>query len=31
MLPDGNAVQWGDTRPGALRGGAMVGRSALAA
>jgi hypothetical protein len=31
MLPAGNAVQWGDTRPGALRGGALVGRSALAA
>jgi len=31
MLPAGNAVQWGDTRPGALRGGALVGRSAIAA
>jgi hypothetical protein len=31
MLPAGNAVQWGDTRAGALRGGALVGRSALAA
>ncbi len=30
-LPDGHAVQWGDTRPGALRGGALVGRSAIAA
>jgi hypothetical protein len=30
-LPKENAVQWGDTRPGALRGGALVGRSALAA
>jgi Taurine catabolism dioxygenase TauD, TfdA family len=29
MLPDGHAVQWGDTRPGALRGGALVGRSAI--
>jgi hypothetical protein len=31
MLPDGHAVQWGDTRPGALRGGALVGRSAITA
>jgi len=31
MLPEGNAVQWGDTQAGALRGGALVGRSALAA
>lgn len=31
MLPDGNAVQWGDTRPGTLRGGALVGRTALLA
>jgi hypothetical protein len=31
MLPAGNAVQWGDTSPGALRGGALVGRSALIA
>jgi hypothetical protein len=30
-LPDGHAVQWGDTRPGALRGGALVGRSAVTA
>jgi len=30
-LPDGHAVQWGDTTAGALRGGAIVGRSALAA
>jgi hypothetical protein len=30
-LPAGHADQWGDTRPGALRGGAMPGRSALAA
>lgn len=30
-LPDGHAVQWGSTAPGALRGGAMPGRSALAA
>jgi Taurine catabolism dioxygenase TauD, TfdA family len=29
MLPDGHAVQWGNTRPGALRGGALVGRSAI--
>jgi hypothetical protein len=29
-LPAGHAVQWGDTRPGALRGGAVRGRSALA-
>jgi len=29
LLPDGHAVQWGDTRPGALRGGALVGRSAI--
>lgn len=28
-LPDGHAVQWGDTSPGALRGGALVGRSAI--
>jgi hypothetical protein len=28
-LPDGHAVQWGDTRPGALRGGALAGRSAI--
>lgn len=30
-LPDGHAVQWGDTRAGALRGGAIAGRSAIAA
>jgi hypothetical protein len=30
-LPEGHAIQWGDTRPGALRGGALVGRSAIAA
>lgn len=30
-LPDGHAVQWGDTRPGALRGGALAGRSAITA
>jgi hypothetical protein len=29
LLPEGHAVQWGDTRPGALRGGAIAGRSAL--
>lgn len=28
-LPAGHAVQWGDTRPGAVRGGAMRGRSAF--
>ena len=30
-LPAGHAVQWGDVRAGALRGGAVVGRSAVAA
>jgi hypothetical protein len=30
-LPDGHAIQWGATRAGALRGGALVGRSAIAA
>jgi len=30
LLPEGHKVQWGDTRPGALRGGALVGRSAIA-
>lgn len=30
-LPAGHAAQWGDTRAGALRGGAVVGRSAIAA
>ncbi|MEN0073017.1 MAG: TauD/TfdA family dioxygenase [Paracraurococcus sp.] len=30
-LPAGHAGQWGDVRAGALRGGAMPGRSALAA
>jgi hypothetical protein len=30
-LPAGHADQWGDTRAGALRGGAMPGRSAVAA
>lgn len=29
LLPDGHAVQWGDTRPGALRGGALAGKSAI--
>lgn len=29
LLPDGHAVQWGDTKPGALRGGALVGKSAV--
>jgi hypothetical protein len=31
LLPPGHAVQWGDTRSGALRGGALVGRSAITA
>ncbi|MBR0657120.1 TauD/TfdA family dioxygenase [Plastoroseomonas arctica] len=30
-LPEGHRVQWGETRPGALRGGAILGRSAIAA
>jgi hypothetical protein len=30
-LPAGHAGQWGDVRAGALRGGAMPGRSAFAA
>jgi len=30
LLPDGHAVQWGDTRPGAIRGGALVGQHAIA-
>lgn len=30
LLPEGHKVQWGDTRPGALRGGALAGRSAIA-
>jgi len=30
-LPQGHAVQWGDTRPGALRGGAVAGKSGIAA
>ncbi|MBX9702169.1 MAG: TauD/TfdA family dioxygenase [Acetobacteraceae bacterium] len=30
-LPPGHAGQWGDTRPGALRGGAVLCRSAIAA
>jgi hypothetical protein len=30
-LPAGHAVQWGTTAPGAVRGGAIPGRSALAA
>jgi hypothetical protein len=29
LLPDANVIQWGDTRAGALRGGALVGRSAI--
>jgi Taurine catabolism dioxygenase TauD, TfdA family len=28
-LPEGHMVQWGDTRPGALRGGAIRARNAL--
>ncbi|MBV8778933.1 MAG: TauD/TfdA family dioxygenase [Alphaproteobacteria bacterium] len=28
-LPAGHAVQWGDTRAGALRGGAIAGKSAI--
>jgi hypothetical protein len=28
-LPDGHAVQWGDTRAGVLRGGAIAGKSAV--
>jgi hypothetical protein len=31
LLPDGHAVQWGDTRPGALRGGAVAGKHAITA
>jgi hypothetical protein len=31
LLPSGHAVHWGDTRPGALRGGALVGRHAIIA
>jgi hypothetical protein len=30
-LPTGHAVQWGETRAGALRGGAVAGKSAIAA
>ena len=30
-LPEGHAVQWGDTSAGALRGGAIAGKSAIAA
>jgi hypothetical protein len=30
-LPDGHRVQWGATEAGALRGGAILGRSAVAA
>ena len=29
LLPEGHAVQWGDTSPGALRGGALVGQHAI--
>jgi hypothetical protein len=28
-LPEGHAVQWGDTRAGAVRGGAVAGKSAI--
>ncbi len=28
-LPDGHKVQWGDTSPGAVRGGAIAGKSAI--
>ncbi len=28
-LPRGHAVQWGDPRAGALRGGAIAGKSAV--
>jgi hypothetical protein len=28
-LPEGNAVQWGDVRAGAVRGGAIAGKSAI--
>jgi hypothetical protein len=28
-LPEGHSVQWGDTRAGALRGGAIAGKSAV--
>jgi hypothetical protein len=31
LLPMGHGVQWGDTRAGALRGGALVGRHAITA
>ena len=31
LLPPGHEVQWGDTRPGAVRGGALVGRHAITA
>jgi hypothetical protein len=30
-LPEGHAVQWGDIRAGALRGGAIAGKSAVLA
>jgi hypothetical protein len=30
-LPDGHRVQWGDIRAGAVRGGAVAGKSAVAA
>ena len=29
-LPEGHAVQWGNTSAGALRGGAVAGKSAIA-
>jgi hypothetical protein len=28
-LPEGHAIQWGDTRAGAVRGGAVAGKSAV--
>jgi hypothetical protein len=31
LLPEGHAVQWGDTRAGALRGGALAGKHAITA
>jgi hypothetical protein len=29
LLPDGHVIQWGATSPGALRGGAIAGKSAI--
>jgi hypothetical protein len=31
LLPDGHVVQWDDTRPWALRGGAVAGKHAITA